>query len=134
MGLPEAETRSGSEGVPSSDYSEFLKTLSDSQRENFLNFGRKKASQLPKPPELPDKWIAANWEELRSQWEQTKEGSTAITGLTDWTQHPDWATWLEEMRRGVPRFVALGTCFDNKTRRAIADWADERGLIWGEEA
>lgn len=134
MRLPVAETRSGGGAIPSSDYSDFLKTLSDCERENFKNFGIKKATQLPKQPELPMKWIEANWVELRSQWEQTKEGSAAITNLTDWTQHPDWAMWLEEMRAGVPRFVALGTCFDNKTRRAIADWADERRLIWGEES
>lgn len=118
-------------------YTDFLHTLSEVERENFLEFGRKKAANLPYPPELPDKWIAANFTELHNQFLASPEGAVAqkqIIAQIDWTQHPEWSDWLAIMREGVPRFVALGTCFDNKTRRAIADWADERGLIWGTES
>lgn len=124
----------GALGDSSDIYQSFINSLSEGERENFWEFGRKKASQLPKPPELPLKWIEANWGELRSQWQETDSGRAAKSGKTDWTSHPDWSDWLLQMRSGVPRFVALGTCFDNKTRRAIADWADERGLIWGSES
>lgn len=117
-----------------SDYSDFIKTLSESERESFLEFGNKKASQLPKPPELPLKWIEANWQELYTLFLSTPYAVAASIADTDWTSHPDWENWLAQMREGVPRFVALGTCFDNKTRRAIADWADNRGLIWGAES
>lgn len=120
-----------------SDYLNFIQTLSEGERESFLEFGRKKAAPLPHPPELPDKWIAANFTELHNQFLASPAGESAqkqIIQETDWTRHPEWSDWLAIMREGVPRFVALGTCFDNKTRRAIADWADERGLIWGTES
>lgn len=118
-------------------YSDFLQTLSETERESFLEFGRKKATALPHPPELPDRWIAANFTEIHKQFLASpagRETQKQIIAQTDWTQHPEWSDWLAIMREGVPRFVALGTCFDNKTRRAIADWADERGLIWGTES
>lgn len=120
-----------------SDYSNFIHTLSEDEREIFLEFGRKKAANLPHPPELPDKWVIAHFTELYKQFLASsagQEAKRAVIASTDWTQHSDWAEWLAMMREGVPRFVALGTCFDNKTRRAIADWADSRGLIWGTES
>lgn len=133
---PEAESTVQSESQLSKinkNYSDFIKTLSENERENFWEFGIEKAKKLPKPPELPLKWIEVHWQELRSQWEKTEAGRAAISSQIDWTQYPEWEDWLAQMREGVPRFVAFGTCFDNKTRRVIADWADERGLIWGTE-
>jgi len=115
-------------------YSDFANTLSEGEKESFLEFGKKKASQLPKPPELSLKWIEANWQELYALFKSTPEAVAASITDTDWTSHPDWENWLAQMREGVPRFVALGTCFDNKMRRAITDWADDRGLIWGAES
>jgi hypothetical protein len=116
-------------------YSDFIQTLSNSERENFLEFGLKKANQLPQPPELPLKWVERHWEEVRSQWEKTEAGRAVASSQVDWTQHPNWSEWLDFMRnRGVPTFVALGEWLDRKTRREIADWADERNLIWGAES
>ncbi len=115
-------------------YSDLIKTLSESERENFLNFSLEKCKSLPKLPELPMKWIEAHSSELYAQFLSTPEAAANGVANTDWTQHQDWNDWLGEMREGVPRFVALGTCFDRKMRRAIADWADERGLIWGTES
>jgi hypothetical protein len=113
-------------------YTDFIQTLSEGERENFWEFGLTKAKQLPRPPELSLKWIEAHWQELRSQWEKTEAGQTAKNSQTDWTQHPNWSEWLDFIRsRGVPTFVALGEWLDRKTRREIADWADERNLIWG---
>lgn len=114
--------------------SDLIKTLSEGERENFLNFSLEKCKSLPKLPELPMKWIEAHSSELYAQFKSTPEATTATVANKDWTQHSDWEEWLQEMREGVPRFVALGTCFDRKMRRAIADWADERGLIWGTES
>lgn len=93
-----------------------------------------KAKNLPKEPVLPEKWVEANWQELYAQFILTTEAAVVCVANTDWTQHPNWEDCLAQMREGVPRFVALGTCFDNKTRKAISDWADERGLIWGAES
>jgi Fe2+ or Zn2+ uptake regulation protein len=131
----ESPTQSESENPKiNKNYLDFIRSLSEGERENFLNFGLEKCKSLPKKPALPMKWIEANWEELRSQWEKTEVGRRALNTQTDWTTHPNWSEWLDFMRnRGVPTFVALGEWFDRKTRRAIADWADERGLIWGAE-
>ncbi len=115
-------------------YTDFIQTLSESEKESFLTFGLEKCKSLPKLPTLPMKWIEANWQELYAQFNSMAEAGAASIADTDWTQHSDWEDWLAQMREGVPRFVALGTCFDNKTRRAIADWAEERGLIWGAES
>ncbi|MEM9927460.1 MAG: hypothetical protein AAF915_27600, partial [Cyanobacteria bacterium P01_D01_bin.50] len=49
-----------------------IQTLSDRERESFIKFSRKKAASLPKPPELPMKWIKVNFEELHSEWRETK--------------------------------------------------------------
>ncbi|GAX46289.1 hypothetical protein NIES4075_73100 [Tolypothrix sp. NIES-4075] len=37
-------------------------SLSQTQREDFIEFGKKKASSLPKPPVLPIKWIKKHHE------------------------------------------------------------------------
>ncbi|MUL39378.1 hypothetical protein [Gloeocapsopsis dulcis] len=114
-------------------YTDFIQTLSDNEREKFREFALLKAKNLPKEPTLPERWVEANWQELYAQFKLTTEAAAYVAN-TDWTQHPDWKDWLAQMREGVPRFVALRTCFDNKTRKAISDWADERGLIWGAES
>ncbi|HEY9615157.1 helix-turn-helix domain-containing protein [Allocoleopsis sp.] len=49
-------------------YKDYIDSLSPSQREKFLEFGLRKAAELPKPPALPKKWIARNWEELREEF------------------------------------------------------------------
>jgi DNA-binding Lrp family transcriptional regulator len=54
-------------------YSDFIKTLSKDERESFLEFGKKKAAELPKFPTLPLKWIEKNFEDVRSQWFQTRD-------------------------------------------------------------
>ena len=55
-----------------SDPSDPIQTLSEDERESFLEFGKKKANSLPKPPQLPIKWIKTNFEELFSQWRETQ--------------------------------------------------------------
>ena len=42
--------------IHSNSYSIFLKSLSDSQRENFFGFCTNQANQLPEPPVLIKKW------------------------------------------------------------------------------
>ena len=49
-----------------------IQTLSEGEKESFIKFSRKKAASLPKPPQLPMKWIKTNFEELLSQWRETK--------------------------------------------------------------
>lgn len=59
-----------------------------------------------------------------------QEKAAAVVEETDWTTHPQWESWLLQMRQGLPKFVVFGTCFDRQMRRAIAEWANERKLIW----
>ncbi|WP_375514261.1 hypothetical protein [uncultured Nostoc sp.] len=54
-------------------YLDFKKTLSEIERESFLDFGKKKAAQLPNPPQLPQRWIEKNFDELLEQWFQTRD-------------------------------------------------------------
>jgi hypothetical protein len=79
-------------------YSDFKKTLSEGERENFIEFGKKKAAQLPNPPQLPLKWIEKNFDELRSQWYKSK-GQSSPTQNAKWETDPrttDWLAVIEE--------------------------------------
>ena len=49
-------------------YLDLIISLSESQREKFLEFGLRKAAELPKPPALPKKWIERNWQELAEEF------------------------------------------------------------------
>src|SRR4028119_956444 len=62
-------------------YSKFLSSLSQEEREKFLEFGLKKAAELPKPPTLSQKWVERNWQELAAEFEK----SNPMTTKTDWS-------------------------------------------------
>lgn len=63
-----------------SDYLRLLQTLSDeAQRERFLNFCHRKASQLPQPVQMIDKWIFKNFDFLKAQF-QEETGERINTG------------------------------------------------------
>ncbi|MCC5612191.1 hypothetical protein LC612_37055 [Nostoc sp. CHAB 5834] len=74
-------------------YSDFKNSLSDSERESFLDFGKKKAAQLPKAPELPQKWIEKNWEELSAQWYKST-GKVSPSQNHKWETDPRTSDWL----------------------------------------
>lgn len=79
-------------------YSDFKNSLSDSQRESFLDFGKKKAAQLPNPPQLPQRWIEKNFDELRNQWYKST-GQTPPAQNAKWETDPrrdDWLVIIEE--------------------------------------
>ena len=57
-------------------YSDFKDSLSEGKREKFLEFGLKKAAELPKQPTLPQKWIAQNWQELAEEFFSTPSPAT----------------------------------------------------------
>ncbi|MBD2245162.1 hypothetical protein [Nostoc sp. FACHB-888] len=79
-------------------YQIFNNSLSDSARESFLEFAKKKASQLPNPPQLPQRWIERNFDELRSQWYKSKGQSSPAQNYkweTD-PRTPDWLAVIEE--------------------------------------
>ena len=108
-------------------YSDLKKdSLSDSERESFFEFGRKKAAQLPHPPELPDKWITAHWEELYRQFQASSAGKAAkqeaIRVQYDWINDPRFEEWL-------PRAFEEGVAWAQENeaeldeRSAFLEWA-----------
>jgi hypothetical protein len=79
-------------------YQIFNNSLSEIERESFLDFGKKKAAQLPRPPELPERWIQKNWEELAAQWYKSK-GQSSPAQSSKWENDPrrgDWLAVIEE--------------------------------------
>lgn len=143
---PEAPINTGVRDTSDSSQSssDFKKTLSDSEREFFEKFVREEWKHSTGQDVISMERFLAGEEDLKN-WQTKffnspvgrdakKKAEIAAVAGTDWTQHPDWENWLAMMRESVPRFVALGTCFDNKTRRAIVDWACGAKLVWGDES
>jgi hypothetical protein len=115
-------------------YKDFKDSLSDNEREKFLEFGLNKASQLPKPPTLAIKWIEKHYQELYDQFKHSPEGKS-LTPTSDWANHPKRDEWIAEIRIGRPRFVALGGPEEEQeTRRQFAQWAEDNNLVWGVES
>lgn len=112
-------------------YLDFKDSLSEGEREKFLEFGLKKAAELPKPPTLPQKWVEQNYHELYEQFKKTPEGKKFVT-TQDWANHPNRNEWLEQIRQGKPRFIAQGGPEkERQIRCQFADWAEANNLIWG---
>jgi len=112
-------------------YFKFLSSLSQEEREKFLEFGLKKAAELPKPPTLSQKWVERNWQELAAEFEK----SNPMTTKTDWSQHLQRDEWIEQIRQGRPRFIALGGPEEEReVRRQFAEWAEANNLVWGTES
>ena len=65
-----AETQTEQSSGKPSDYSNFIQTLSEDERERFLKFARNKADRLPEPPQLVEKWIVDNHHWLRLEFEK----------------------------------------------------------------
>ena len=73
-------------------YSDFKDSLSERERESFLEFGKKRANQLPYPPQLPLRWIEKNWEEIAKGWRKSR-GEKFIPS-SRWETDPRTAEWL----------------------------------------
>jgi DNA-binding transcriptional MocR family regulator len=107
-------------------YSNFINSLSQTDREKFFEFGLKKAAQLPHPPALPQRWIERNWQEISTEFQKSSPLET------DWNSHPKRDEWIQEIRKGRPRFVAYGgPDEENEIRRQFAAWAEANNLVWG---
>ncbi|NWF61592.1 MAG: MarR family transcriptional regulator [Fischerella sp.] len=112
-------------------YIDFLDSLSEGERESFLEFGKNKAAQLPRPPELPLKWIEANFEELAAQWRKTPSGAATNS---KWKNHPHYQEWLDKIRSlGFAAFI-YETGKRDKEREEFFRWANANNLIWGAES
>ncbi len=110
-------------------YKEFKESLSDSERESFLNFGLEKAKKLPHPPELPNKWIEAHWKEISAEWMKL-QGKIPATQNQKWETHPHKNEWIEKIRSlGQFGFYAENRQ-EEQERREFFKWADANKLIW----
>lgn len=115
-------------------YTDFIHTLSNSEREIFLEFGREKAANLPHPPELPDKWIAANFTELYKQFLASSAGreakQEAIARKYDWENDPRLMDWLHKAYwEGHP--WAVENEFEREERLAFLMWAQKTNAYAG---
>jgi hypothetical protein len=113
-------------------YQIYTDSLSEAQRESFLEFGRKKALELPKPRTLISNWIKAHWEDLRSQWEKS-QGRVSSKQASKWEKHPQREEWLEKIRQLGPAGFQAEDMPNQKIRREFYIWADANNLIWGNE-
>ncbi|MCC5604646.1 hypothetical protein [Nostoc favosum] len=113
-------------------YSDFKKTLSEGERENFIEFAKKKAAQLPNPPQLPQRWIEKNFDELRSQWYKST-GQVSPAQSSKWEADPRRQEWLDKIRSlGFAAFIYESKDLD-KERKEFYEWANSNNLIWGDE-
>ena len=138
---PKPSSSKGSSGSPYS-YQIFIKSLSDSARENFLNFVTEKIKDFPKPINDVQAWLAGLNQAGQYRWQVyyamfQEEVGEAIAPSQDWENHPRWKEAIAAMRTGVPRFIVLGQpgCEDmeKSTRQAMADYAEANNLIWGDK-
>ena len=72
---PEALPNKGSSSSHTNKTNKTNKTLSlpEKEREKFLEFARRKAGELPKPPTLPEKWIDKNHDELWAKYQELEQ-------------------------------------------------------------
>ena len=111
-------------------YLDFIRSLSEGERENFLDFGLKKAAQLPKEPELPLKWIKANFEELKELWLKEQEHSNCAransTSSTSSTKVQNFDLWESSSHQGqYHTLMSLGLAkfCENRISKSWYEWA-----------
>ncbi|MEM7552603.1 MAG: hypothetical protein AAF378_00615 [Cyanobacteria bacterium P01_A01_bin.84] len=108
-------------------YLDFKDSLSESERESFLKFANTKVAELPKPPTLPNKWIEANFEELKNLWqEHTKtSGSThcEAAGSTNKLDFENWDVSSHEGQYFALKNRGLAEFCENPTSKAWYEWA-----------
>ncbi|MBF2018460.1 MAG: MarR family transcriptional regulator [Rivularia sp. T60_A2020_040] len=107
-------------------YLDFKDSLSEAERESFLEFSLKKTSQLPKPPQLPMKWIETHFEELKNLWEQQNNTygshyeavtSTNVLNFENWDASTHEGQYHTLMNLGLAKFC------ENSTSKAWYEWA-----------
>ncbi|MHC5717771.1 MAG: hypothetical protein ACYTXE_41820 [Nostoc sp.] len=127
-----SQSFSDSPDLLTDSYQFFNNSLSEGERENFIEFGKKKAAQLPKAPELPLKWIEKNFDELRSQWYKST-GKVSPAQSSKWEADPRRQEWLDKIRSlGFAAFIYESSDLD-KERKEFYEWANSNNLIWGDE-
>lgn len=113
-------------------YKDFKDSLSVEERESFEKFGLKMASDLPDPPQLPKKWVAKNWEEIRDKW-LLSTNKPLTTQTNKWENHPSRAEWLQIINTdGAVSFMCDEEGNVDPQRKEFYEWAEASNLIkWG---
>ncbi|MBD2770684.1 hypothetical protein [Iningainema tapete] len=117
----------GTSGSPHtiSDYSDFIQTLSEDERESFLKFGEEKSAKLPSPPQLPQRWIEKHYEEIAREWSKSKGKilpSVRSAQNAKWENHPQREKWLAEIEQTKNPFEFAGS---DREKQAFIDWCWE---------
>jgi DNA-binding transcriptional ArsR family regulator len=109
------------------DIKDFKDSLSEAEREKFLEFANKKASELPTPPTLPGKWIETHFEELRELFEKQESsmgsthcgggGSTNVLDFENWDDSTHTGQYHTLMSLGLAKFC------ENTISKAWYEWA-----------
>ncbi|MBR8832537.1 MAG: hypothetical protein DSM106950_00455 [Stigonema ocellatum SAG 48.90 = DSM 106950] len=121
-------------------YTDFKKTLSDGERENFLNFVREKTKDFS--PQINDieGWLAKKNEAEQNRWEvyydlfqKSQPELVQATQNAKWENHPQRDEWLEKIRTmGNFSFRTESGKLDND-RNEFWHWVVDNGLL-GEES
>ncbi|WP_196511573.1 hypothetical protein [Nostoc sp. NZL] len=122
---------SNSSSFSSDIYQIFINSLSDGERESFLNFGLEKAQKLPKAPELPEAWVKRHWEEIRGEWEKNlrKQGKTSQAENRRWEDDPRTQEWVNQIiESGFLAFI-YESGDQNPERQEFFDWARCSGVL-----
>ena len=81
--------------------------ISAEEREKFLAFAFQKVDELPKRPTLSKKWIAANFDDLYSEWQKSSAPVVQNTAIE--SQFDEWYEMMYE----------LGNVFDKKQEEGV---------------
>lgn len=117
--------------LSSDSYQIFINSLSDGERESFLNFGLEKARKLPKPPELPEAWVKRHWEEIRREWEKNlrRQGKTSQAENRKWEDDPRTEEWVNQIiKNGFLAFI-YESGDENPERQEFFNWARYSGVL-----
>lgn len=113
----------------------FIISLTIGEREKFLSFCLEKIKQLAdRGTEVHTDcgWIAKHYEQY---WNEFCKTRGAIAKTQDWANHPRRDEWIEEIRQGRPRFIALGGPREERAMRiSFSEWAHANNLVWGAES
>ncbi len=112
-------------------YLDFKDSLSENERESFLNFARGEGNKLPSPPTLLDKWVEKNWVELRDKWNHSRRVATSANNKINWESHPKFPEWLAHIKaEGHQIFILFGdSTLPRKDREKLVEWVKVKGLL-----
>lgn len=87
--------------------------LKEEEREKFLSFASNKVNELPKRPTLPNRWIAANFDDLYSEFQLSVAGVAQSTNIR--SQFAEWYDLMKQLGHVVDQKVKDGKHFVLRT-------------------